>query len=78
VSNSPLIEVVALSNNSMAGLWRNHGDARRGGAGPGHAQAMRAAARMYDEWFVERLKLTVNPNVSSWSFSEWVDNEKAG
>jgi hypothetical protein len=39
---------------------------------------MRAAARMYDEWFVERLKLTVDPNVGSWSFSTWVDDEEAG
>jgi hypothetical protein len=30
---------------------------------------------MYDEWFVERLKLTVDPNVASWSFSTWVDEE---
>ena len=33
---------------------------------------------MYDEWFVERLKLTVDPNVGSWSFSTWVDDEEAG
>ena len=62
----------------MVGLWRNRADARRGGAGPGLAHAMRAAARMYDEWFVERLKLTVDPNVGSWSFSTWVDDEEAG
>jgi hypothetical protein len=39
---------------------------------------MRAAARMYDEWFVERLKLTVDPNVGSWSFATWVDDEEVG
>jgi hypothetical protein len=39
---------------------------------------MRAAARMYDEWFVERLKLTIDPNVGSWGFSTWVDGEEAG
>jgi hypothetical protein len=66
------------SNLLVIGVWRNRADARRGGAGPGHAQAMRAAARMYDEWFVERLKLTVNPNVGSWNFSAWVDDEEAG
>ena len=74
---SSLADFVAFSNFSMIGLWRNRADARRGGAGPGHAQAMRAAARMYDEWFVERLKLTVDPNVGSWSFSTWVDEEEA-
>jgi hypothetical protein len=36
-------------------------------------QAMRAAVRMYDEWFVERLKLTVEPKTGTWSFTTWVD-----
>jgi hypothetical protein len=73
-----LVEIVTKFNLSVIGVWRNRADARRGGAGPGHAQAMGAAARMYDEWFVERLKLTVDPNVGSWSFSDWVDEEEAG
>ena len=28
----------------------------------------------YDEWFVERLKLTVEPKTGSWSFTTWVDD----
>jgi hypothetical protein len=34
---------------------------------------MQAAVRMYDEWFVERLKLTVEPKTGTWSFTTWVD-----
>lgn len=67
-----------IATDSCAiGLWRNRADARLGGAGPGHAQAMRAAVRMYDEWFVERLRLTVDPNVGSWVFTTWVDDAEA-
>lgn len=57
------------------GIWRDRADARRGGAGPGHAQAMKAAARMYNEWYVERLRMTVGPKDGSWSFETWTDDQ---
>ncbi|KAL1582483.1 hypothetical protein WHR41_08812 [Cladosporium halotolerans] len=63
-----------LGRNLATCLWRDRSDARRGGAGPGHALAMRAASRMYDEWFVERLRLTVSPSNGSWRFTTWVDD----
>lgn len=77
-SQGPQSKPVTSTNLTIAGVWRNRADARRGGAGPGHAQAMKAAVRMYDEWFVERLKLTVDPNVGSWNFTTWIDDEEAG
>ncbi|OQN99832.1 hypothetical protein B0A48_14602 [Cryoendolithus antarcticus] len=54
-------------------IWRNREDARRGGGGPGHIAAIMAARRMYNEWFVERLKLSIDLRTRSWSFSEWKD-----
>jgi hypothetical protein len=71
-----LMLVFLILTTPVIGLWRNRADARRGGAGPGHAQAMRAAVRMYDEWFVERLKLTVEPKTGYWSFATWVDDSE--
>ncbi|QIW95981.1 hypothetical protein AMS68_001499 [Peltaster fructicola] len=54
-------------------LWRARQDASLGGVGPGHAAAMLAARNMYDEWLVERLKLTVDASLGTWSFTPWVD-----
>jgi len=34
---------------------------------------MQAARRVYNEWFVERLRLNVVPRDGSWSFSEWTE-----
>lgn len=53
------------------GLWRARSDARSGGAGPGHAAAMLAARQMYDEWFVERLELSIDTRRGSWDFNPW-------
>ncbi|OQO04030.1 hypothetical protein B0A48_10673 [Cryoendolithus antarcticus] len=61
----------ASGRNLATCIWRNREDARRGGGGPGHIGAMMAARRMYNEWFVERLKLSVDPRARSWSFSVW-------
>jgi len=29
---------------------------------------------MYDEWFVERLELTVEPRMGYWEFTTWDDD----
>lgn len=65
---------IAVQADFQLGIWRDREDARRGGAGPGHAQATQAARKMYQEWFVERLRLTVDPKAGTWRFSEWVDD----
>lgn len=36
---------------------------------------MKAAARMYNEWYVERLRMTVGPKDGSWSFETWTDDQ---
>lgn len=63
----------ANGRNLATCVWRNRDDARRGGAGPGHADAMREARRIYTEWKVERLALVVSPGAAEWRIEEWVD-----
>ncbi|KAF3929303.1 hypothetical protein AA313_de0208124 [Arthrobotrys entomopaga] len=54
-------------------IWRHRDDAKKGGAGPGHVRAMEAVRNIYIEWRVERLKLVIEDDASSWSISKWVD-----
>ncbi|KAI9778925.1 MAG: hypothetical protein M1835_004809 [Candelina submexicana] len=54
-------------------VWRDRDDAKRGGAGEGHRQAMRATAGLYTEWKVERLRLNIEKGAYEWSIVEWVD-----
>lgn len=58
-----------------AGIWRNKGDARLGGAGPWHRQARAAAKDMYESFTFTSLRLDIEDGVSSWSFREWVDDK---
>jgi len=63
----------ADGRNLATCIWRARDDARKGGAGPGHRQAMRETLHLYTEWHVERLKLVVSDRGRSWNFIEWQD-----
>ncbi|KAA8909164.1 hypothetical protein FN846DRAFT_628555 [Sphaerosporella brunnea] len=54
-------------------LWRNRSDAKRGGAGKGHAQAMLEVRGLYLEWRVERLRFIVGEGAKSWRIVQWED-----
>ncbi|KAF8533151.1 hypothetical protein BDD12DRAFT_810412 [Trichophaea hybrida] len=54
-------------------LWRDRSDAKRGGAGKGHAKAMEEVRGLYLEWHVERLRFTVEDGVKGYSIGKWVD-----
>jgi len=54
-------------------VWRRSSDAKLGGAGKGHAQAMREVRGLYLEWKVERLSLRISANATSWSITNWID-----
>jgi hypothetical protein len=71
----PSIEENQLHRKALTetGIWRARDDARKGGAGPGHRQAMRETLHLYTEWHVERLKLVVSDRGRSWNFIEWQD-----
>ena len=52
------------------GLWRNAENAKGGGRGPGHQEAMRHTRRMFSEWKVEQRKLVVADDVAAWWFED--------
>lgn len=63
--------VYGKKTNAVSGIWRDQEDARCGGMGPDHRQAVRETRGLYLEWHIERLRLTVGANASSWSISDW-------
>ena len=57
--------------SDIKGIWRDPQDAKRGGAGPGHRQAIRETRALYLEWGIEQLALTIGPDAATWSVTEW-------
>ena len=60
-----------VTDIGMAGIWRDTSDAKRGGSGPGHRQAMRETRSLYLEWRIEQLALTIGPDAATWEIAEW-------
>ncbi|KAL2133134.1 hypothetical protein VTI74DRAFT_2866 [Chaetomium olivicolor] len=54
-------------------IWRSQEDARRGGIGPAHRKAAGAARHLYSFWKIDRLRLTVEDDVTDWSIANWED-----
>lgn len=62
----------------IIGVWRNRNDARLGGQGPWHTKARAAGRTFYDNIIFKTLKLTIEDDAKSWSFSDWTsEDEKA-
>lgn len=57
----------------LQGIWRSREDAKRGGAGAGHARAMMAARTLYEHFDFVRFALTIEDGFTGWHFSEWKD-----
>ncbi|EXJ88545.1 hypothetical protein A1O1_05475 [Capronia coronata CBS 617.96] len=55
-------------------LWRSRDDAINGGLGPWHKQARAAIVQMYEEIDVKGLRLTIDDDVSSWSFGPYSES----
>ncbi|MCJ1382137.1 hypothetical protein MMC17_005249 [Xylographa soralifera] len=51
-------------------IWRSRDDARKGGSGVDHVRAMRETIKLYTEWNVERLNLTIGEGVRHWKIIE--------
>ncbi|KAG8168357.1 hypothetical protein KVR01_001106 [Diaporthe batatas] len=54
-------------------IWRSREDARKGGTGPAHKEAIRAVRTMYAEWRIDQHRLIVRDGVSSWDLVQWTD-----
>ncbi|POS69484.1 hypothetical protein DHEL01_v212123 [Diaporthe helianthi] len=52
-------------------IWRSREDARKGGIGPAHKEAISAVRTMYAEWRIDQHRLIVRDGVSSWDLLEW-------
>ncbi|KAJ0104106.1 uncharacterized protein J7T55_007032 [Diaporthe amygdali] len=52
-------------------IWRNREDARRGGTGPAHKEAIKAVRTMYAEWRIDQHRLIIRDGLSSWEMIEW-------
>ncbi|KAI7785453.1 uncharacterized protein LA080_007290 [Diaporthe eres] len=52
-------------------IWRNRDDARKGGTGPAHKEAIKAVRTMYAEWRIDQHRLIIRDGVSSWDLVEW-------
>ena len=53
------------------GIWRSPEDAKLGGQGPGHRQAMKETQRLYLEWKIEQLALMIGPDAATWDIVDW-------
>ena len=60
------------------GIWRAPGDAKRGGTGPGHRQAMRETRALYLEWKIEQLALVIGPDAFTWGIVDWAGVNQKG
>ncbi|KAI9679124.1 MAG: hypothetical protein M1829_001794 [Trizodia sp. TS-e1964] len=58
-------------NNLATCIWRDRADAAPGSAGEGHRAAAAATRGFYEEWKIERLRLTIDDGAQSWSISNW-------
>ncbi|RDW66282.1 hypothetical protein BP6252_09917 [Coleophoma cylindrospora] len=54
-------------------VWRSLHDARIGSVGEAHRLAAGAARKLYTEWHIERLRLTIKDAATDWEISQWVD-----
>ncbi|RFU35926.1 hypothetical protein B7463_g390, partial [Scytalidium lignicola] len=54
-------------------VWRSQHDARVGSVGPAHEQAAGAARKLYTEWAIERLRLSINDGAREWSITKWIN-----
>lgn len=52
-------------------IWRSREDARKGGTGPAHKEAIKAVRTMYAEWKIDQHRLIIRDGVSSWDLVEW-------
>lgn len=52
-------------------IWRSREDARKGGTGPAHKEAIKAVRTMYAEWKIDQHRLIVRDGTSSWDLVEW-------
>lgn len=52
-------------------IWRSREDARKGGTGPAHKEAIKAVRTMYAEWRIDQHRLIIRDGVSSWDLVEW-------
>ncbi|KAG6353815.1 hypothetical protein INS49_005296 [Diaporthe citri] len=52
-------------------IWRNREDARKGGTGPAHKEAIKAVRTTYAEWRIDQHRLIIRDGVSSWDLAEW-------
>ena len=59
--------------NVYAGVWRELEDAKRGSQGEGHRQAVRSTSKLYTEWKVERLRLSIGENAQHLEITDWID-----
>ncbi|KAE8147396.1 hypothetical protein BDV25DRAFT_160421 [Aspergillus avenaceus] len=65
----------ADQQNLATCLWRSRHDARMGGTGPWHKKARGAARELYEQITFTTLKLVVDDDVRSWSFSDWTEED---
>ncbi|ODH44681.1 hypothetical protein ACO22_00838 [Paracoccidioides brasiliensis] len=54
-------------------IWRSKEDARRGGLGPWHKQAIAAARQLYEKIEFTILKLTIADGAEAWDIVDWVN-----
>ncbi|KAK8062467.1 hypothetical protein PG997_014564 [Apiospora hydei] len=54
-------------------VWRSQHDARAGGVGPAHRKAAGAARHLYTDWRIDRHRLIIREELSSWEIVDWVD-----
>lgn len=52
-------------------IWRSREDARKGGVGPAHKEAVKAVRTMYAEWRIDQHQLVIRDGVSAWEISDW-------
>ncbi|KAH8785978.1 hypothetical protein F5883DRAFT_402827 [Diaporthe sp. PMI_573] len=52
-------------------IWRSREDARKGGTGRAHKEAIKAVRTMYAEWRIDQHRLIVRDGGSSWDLVEW-------
>ncbi|KUI63486.1 UPF0643 protein PB2B2.08 [Cytospora mali] len=52
-------------------IWRSREDAKRGGIGPAHKEAVQAVRTMYAEWRIDQHQLVIRDGVSSWEITDW-------
>ncbi|ROV95194.1 hypothetical protein VMCG_08603 [Cytospora schulzeri] len=52
-------------------IWRTREDAKKGGVGPAHKEAVKAVRTMYAEWRIDQHQLVIRDGVSSWEITDW-------